>query len=68
MFRGSPLTTNRVQSTSPWAGHLYSFLTLHVSLVPYFIRTLMIADPFVPLVHKEMRIKQQNFQDHDGHG
>ena len=68
MFRGSPLTTNRVQSSSPWAGHLYSFLTLHVSLEPHFIRTLVIADAFLPLVHREMRIKEQNIQDDDGHG
>ena len=28
----------------------------------------MIADAFVPLVQREMEIKQQDIQDHDGQG
>ena len=72
-FQGSCSVEIRLQPTAckvhrRGPGHLYSFLTLHVSLVPYFIRTLMIADAFVPLVQREMEIKQQDIQDHDGQG
>ena len=28
----------------------------------------MIADAFLPFVQKKMEIKQQDIQDHDGHG
>ena len=28
----------------------------------------MIADAFLPLVQREMGIKQHDIQDHDGHG